>query len=324
MSHHRLIVWCVFLFAGAAASQRSPVLNARVLFPDGSPCTAGTRVRLIGHGTGNPIAERFTDSSGGVEFGEVEAGNYHLAVSGDGIEETNGGNFEVDSGRSTQVQIITVRRAANSITAIVPGNAIISIADVKIPKSAAEQFDKAVRLMSKQEWQKALERLQHALQVYPQYVQAYNNLGVVYEHLGNRESERSAFEEAVRINDHFAPAWVNLGRMAVVDRDFPYAENLLNKANALDPTDSETMLILANVELMNRHYEQAIAFSEKVHATGHASHAVAHFIAARAFESEHRIDDAESELHTFLNEEPSGARADAVRKELATITTRPN
>jgi hypothetical protein len=309
VSHHRLIVLFLFVFLDSAASQRSQVVDARVLFPDGTPCTAGIRVRLIGHGSGNPIAEKLTDTSGRVEFGEVEAGNYHLVVSGDGVQETSGGSFEVDASRGSQIQLITVRRVPNGTAASFPGGAAISVADMRIPKSAAEQFDKAVQLMGKQEWQKALERLQHALHIYPQYVQAYNNLGVVYERLGRRDSERSAFEQAVQINDHFAPGWLNLGRMAVADRDFPGAE---------------TLLILANVELLNRHYDQAIAHSEKVHAMGQSSHALVHFIAARAFESEHRKGDAENELHIFLNEEPSGARADAARKELATITTRQN
>ena len=320
MSHHRLIVLSLFLLVGSAASQRSEVLDAKVLFPDGTPCTAGMRVRLVGHG-GYPIAEKFTDTSGRVEFGEVEAGDYHLVVSGEGIQETAGDSFEVDNAPSNQLQIITVHRSATSAGANIAEGAAVSIADMRIPKSAAEQFDKAAQLMGKQVWQKALERLQHALQIYPQYAQAYNNLGVVQEHLGNRESERSAFEQAVQINDHFAAAWLNLGRMAVVDRNFPGAETLLDKANALDPSDSETLLILANVELLNRHYDQAIAHSERVHAMGQASHALVHFIAARAFESEHRKGDAENELHIFLNEEPSGARADAVRKELAAITT---
>lgn len=323
MSHHRLIVLFLFVFMGSAASQRSQVVDARVLFPDGSPCAAGVRVRLMGHGSGNPISERFTDNSGGVEFGEVEAGNYQLVVSGDGIQETAGGSFAVEGGRSNQIQIVTVQRTAKSRPSI-SGSAVISVADIRIPKSAAEQFDKATRLMGKQEWQKALERLQHAIKICPQYVQAYNNLGVVYERLGNRDSERSAFEQAVQINDHFAPAWLNLGRMAVADRDFPGAENLLDKANTLDPSDAETLLILANVELLNRHYDRAIAHSKRVHAMGPSSHALVHFIAARAWESEQRLGDAESELHVFLNEEPSGARADAARKELATIATRQN
>ena len=196
-------------------------------------------------------------------------------------------------------------------------------ADMNIPKAAHKQFDKASESITREEWKKAIGQLDRAIEIYPQYVEAYNNLGVVYARMGDRTSERTALQKAVGLNDHFAPAWVNLARMAIVDRDFPTAETLLNKASALAPTDFQTLLILANVELMNLHYDQAIANCRKVHSMGQDSHALVHFIAARALEHEGRIPDAADELETFLKEEPSGVRADAARRELASLQRQP-
>jgi len=52
-------------------------------------------------------------------------------------------------------------------------------------------------------------------------------------------------------------------------------------------------------------------------------HALAHYIAARAWEHENRPAEALTELQTFLQEEPSGPRADAVRKEIAGLQNQP-
>jgi tetratricopeptide (TPR) repeat protein len=305
---------------GASLAQfRSGSLKVRVTFTDGRPCTIKVRVQLMVSAGNTPVAESYTNDSGLTDFDEVEVGNYHLVVSGEGIEQTDSGMFEVDSRRGTQFQTVSVKRTEEASKKAGPGAPVVAVGDMNIPKAAVKEFDKASDLIAKQEWKKAIIQLNRALALCPRYVQAYNNLGVVYARIGDRTSERTALQKAVTLNDHFAPAWVNLARMAIVDRDFSTAETLLEKATTLTPTDSQTLLILANVELMNLHYDQAIANCRKVHSLAQDSHALVHFIAARALEHQSRISDAANELHTFLREEPSGIRADAARKELASL-----
>jgi len=174
---------------------------------------------------------------------------------------------------------------------------------------------------AKGNWQKALERVNKAIAICPHYAEAYNNLGVVYDHLGDRVRNREALQQAVNLNDHLAPAYVNLARIAIVDRDFPQAEALLNKATAIDPADPPTMVLLANAELLNQHYDQALAVCRKAHSIG-GTHALVHYVAARVFEHENRPAEALAELQVFLSEEPSGPRADEARNEMAELQQR--
>lgn len=306
------------LFVGQAAGQglRTGNLKIRVTFTDGRPCTIKVRVQLMVSAGSTTVAESYTNDEGLTDFDDVEIGNYHVFVSGEGIESTDSGLFEVDNRHGTQFQTVTVRRTEEANQKAAAGGPMVDVADMNIPKAARKQFNKASGSISREQWQKAIEQLNLAVTIYPQYVQAYNNLGVVYARIGDRASERTALQKAVSLNEHFAPAWVNLARMAIAERDFPTAETLLDKASALAPTDSQTLLILANVELMNLHYPQAIASSQKAHALGQDSHSLVNFIAARAYEHESQLPDAVTELRTFLKEEPSGVRADAARKEL--------
>jgi tetratricopeptide (TPR) repeat protein len=312
----------LLLLGSSAAQMRTGNLHVRITFTNGQPCTIKVRVQLMLSAGSTSVAENYTNDQGLADFDEVEIGNYHLVISGEGIEQTDSGMFEVDNRHGTQFQTVTVRRTEEATQAKSSG-AMVAVQDMNIPKPALKQFNKASDLIASQDWKKALDRLNRALAIYPGYVQAYNNLGVVYGRLGDRSSERTALQKAVSLNDHFAPAWVNLARMAIVDRDFPSAETLLEKATGLDPTNSETLLILANVELMNLHYQQAIANCQKAHSLGQDSHSLVHFIAARAFEHESQIPKAVSELKTFLKEEPSGIRADAARKELTSLQRLP-
>lgn len=327
MSSRRLpaLLFPLLLVCSAAAQFQAGTLKVRVTFLDGRPCNLQVRVELMSSASTSPVAEGYTNDAGMVQFNNVEIADYHAVVSGEGIIETDSGMFEVDNRRGSQYLYVSVKRTADAsqASANLPGSSLVAAADLNIPAGAAKQFDKATELMARKEWKKAMVRLRQALALYPRYAAAYNNMGVAYAGLGDRGSERAALQMAIKLNDHFAPAFANLARMAIVDRDFPGAETLLEKATAIDPTDLPAIVLLANVELLDRHYELAIANSRKAHSLGQSSHSLVHYIAARAFEHQNRPADAATEFQTFLSEEPSGARADAVRKELASLSVAP-
>ncbi|MGA8764939.1 MAG: tetratricopeptide repeat protein [Candidatus Sulfotelmatobacter sp.] len=271
------------------------------------------------------MAETYTNDSGMTEFSNLEIGNYHLIISGQGVQETDSGVFEVDPRRVGQTFDVTVRRAQDDDAEHNPqAGGTVNTSDQNIPKNAAEEFDKATVLMGKKEWNKAIEHLHRALAIYPQYAAAYNNLGVIYANLGDRPREREALGKAISLNDHFAPAFVNLARMAIADRDMPEAASFLNKATAADPTNAQTLVLLANVELLLGHYDPAIASCRKAHSLSQDSHALAHYIAARAFEHQSRVPEAVDEFQTFLKEEPTGKRSESVRKELSHLQGLPH
>lgn len=292
-------------------------LKIRVVFSDGHPCNLKVLVQLMLSAGSTNVAESYTNDEGLTSFDDVAIGSYHVVVSGDGIQTTDSGMIQVDNRHGTQFETVTVRRSDEEKSAA--GGPMVSVTDMKIPRAARKQFNKASDMIAREQWVKAANQLKRALALYPDYVQAYNNLGVVYARTNDRDKESVALEKAIKIDGHFAPAWVNLARLAIADRDFAAAESELNRAITLDPANPDTLLIRANVELMNLHYSQAIADCQRVHSIGRDSHSLVHFIAARAYEHENQIPQAVSELHTFLQEEPSGARADAARKELATL-----
>jgi tetratricopeptide (TPR) repeat protein len=217
---------------------------------------------------------------------------------------------------------IKVKRASDPEHTGVPVSPFVAAADLAIPVRAQKEFDKANELVAKQDLTQAIQKLDKAIADYPAYAGAYNNLGVIYARMGDRDREREALQKAISINDHFAPAYVNLGRMDISTGDFPGAESLLNKASSLDPTDAMTLVLLTYSEFMDRHIDQAIATSVKAH-TLTGPHAFAHQLAASAYEQKRDAADAIAELEQFLKEEPQGARADVASKELAAVRAIP-
>jgi len=211
---------------------------------------------------------------------------------------------------------------ANFSHALPPGS-FISVVDLNVPSEAAKEFEKGNRSIAKQDWSKAAESLHKAVALYPAYAAAYNNLGVVYSHLGDRDQEREALQRAVSLNDHLALAYLNLGRMNMEAGNFPDAEILLNKASTLAPNDAVTLILLAYVEWTEQHFEAAVAVCRKAHAL-RAGHGFTHRVAARVYEREKRISAAIDELQLCLKEEPAAPWAEAVRKELAMLQAIPH
>ncbi len=298
-------------------------VRVRIVFPNGRRCQTRVRIVLMEGSSTTPVATTISNDDCMAGFDNVAVGTYHAIVSGEGIVETDSGSFDVDARKVSQSLEITVKTKVDSSeeTTQPLGGPTVAAVDLNIPDKAKKEFDKANELIARQDWKQAQERLTKAVDIYPKYASAYNNLGVVFGHLGERAQERASLQKAISINDHFAPAYVNLGKMAIVDRNFPEAEDFLTKATALDP-NNQTLVLLANVELMNQHFDEALASCNRAHATPHDPHALVHYIAARALEDKNDLQGAILELQTFLQEEAAGERADAVRKELAALQTR--
>ena len=307
------------LLAGAAGAQLdagSTIRRVRVqvALANGG-CNVGTHVTLMS--LGGPFAEATANRQCEADFFNVPVGTYHLRVSGQATE-TDSGPIEMTPSASAELEVKVKRAGSVEPNYSVPASALVSASDLGIPTRARKELERANELFRKQDLMNAIEKLRKAIAIYPAYAVAYNNLGVIYARLGDREHERDALERAISIDERFALAYVNLGKMDIAVGDFPSAETALNKASGVDSAEPQTLILLAYAELMDRRFKEAVAASRKAH-TLDKPHALVHRMAASAYEQEGDPVDAIAELELFLAEEPTGSRADAARTELARV-----
>ena len=198
--------------------------------------------------------------------------------------------------------------------------AFVTVADLRVPANAAKEFEKASRFITKQDWGRATERLLRGLALYPNYAAGYNNLGAVYSQEGKNSQALEALQNAVALDDHLAPAYVNLGRLSFLENDFPGAEYFLTKAMSLaPPANADELFLLAYAELTDRHLDEALETSQRGHAARFNQHAFLHLVAANTYEQKRRVADSMSELQMYLSEEPNGPQAEKARRALATF-----
>jgi len=195
---------------------------------------------------------------------------------------------------------------------------LVTVSELSVPAKARNEFSKSLESLRKQNFTRALQELKRALAIDPAFPGAYNNLGVVYAHLGDTQQEREALEKAVACNDHFKLAYLNLARLDMVSSDFIDADIALRKVAALDPGDPTPLFLLAYSEMMQGNLSESIATANQAHALNQP-HAFAHRVAARVFERQRQFDRAMAELKMFLEEEPTSPSAADVRKELEIV-----
>ena len=319
------LIAVVLLLLGAASAQiqndSSDMvrrLRVRVAFADHAPCDSSTRVALTGS-MGFALAEGSVNGECTADFFDVPSGRYRVTVRGSDATNADDGDVEVNSVITQDVEVRARHTEQSDPSHWAPAASFISVAELGVPPAAAKEFEKANRLIAKQDWAKAAVRLQKGLSIYPKYAAGYNNLGAVYCHRGNNAQAREALQRAIALDDHLAPAYVNLGRLSFLENDYAGAESLLTKAVNLEPAaNADELFLLAYAQVTDHHLDQAIETSRKGHAK-FGQHAFLHLVAANAYEQQHRIADSISELRTFLDEEPTGPRADKVKTAIATL-----
>ncbi len=304
--------------AGSAIGNFGNV-HVRVVFPDERNAGPHLLVQLMSGSSSNIIMTTYTNDIGEAQFLGVEIGEYHVEVSGEGIQQTVSDQFEVDSRKMTQSQYVVVNRVENTVVAkpLSGHSPMVSAADLNVPDKARKEVDKANDAMAEHNWKKAQEHLEKAVALAPQYVTAYNNLGVLYDKIDDIPKEEEALSKAVELDGHFAPALVNYGKLSLRQKDPVKAEALLQKASVSDPENPEILMLLAYAQYINRHFDAAISNALQAHSLGPDHASFVHYIAARSYQQENQTQQALAQFQIFLQEEPKGPRADRVREDVA-------
>ena len=296
-------------------------IHIRVVFPDDRNAGPHLLVELMSGSSNNAIMRTYTNDVGEANFIGVTIGEYHVEVSGEGIQKGSSDQFEVDSRKMAQAAYVVVNRA-DSGTAEKPLSAhspMVSASDLNVPDKARKEVDKANDAMAERNWKKAQEHLEKAIALAPKYVTAYNNLGILYDKVNDIPKEEEALSKAVELDGHFAPALVNYGKLSLRQKDPVKAEALLQKASVADPGNPGTLMLLAYAQYINRHFDAAISSALQSHSSGPDHPSFAHYIAARCYQQQNQIQQAIAQFEIFLKEEPKGPRADHVREDVAKL-----
>lgn len=155
----------------------------------------------------------FTDSKGKFQLtGDLNRDReYTVTVAGDGRSfETTTATVRLLRGSVTYVPIF-LREYKDKRSRAAGGVVDAAGFEANVPPLARQHHDRAMRLISQNDPREAIVELTRAIEVYPKYLQALTDLGVVYLKLGNLDEAETILRKAVAANDDFQVAKVNLG-----------------------------------------------------------------------------------------------------------------
>lgn len=236
---------CLPIFAQGVGTG---TIRGRIMPADGETDLPGIiMVRVIG-----PGFQELTYASGGYfSFSGLPDGNYTFYVSASGREVVSQELLGHRSERDENLTIVIGNRAPEKN---VPprGETVVDVKTLRIPDEAQSEFQKGLRDLKGEEFQKAAAHFEKAVKIYPDFYQAHNNLGVAFIRLNRLNEAEDQFARAVEIVPDNVTDLKNLAYLRMAQKHFKEAIEPLVKAISLDSSDAKAEMYLGEAYLMTQ------------------------------------------------------------------------
>ena len=205
-------------------------IQGTIFYENGRRLDRRVKVRLRGLSTDNFM---MSDDSGSFTFRRLASGTYTVIIDAGSEFETVTENVDIIEpprrgnapGQTYTVQVMLRPKPA---VARPVGTVDASTADV--PEAVRKLYKDALDAMATGDHKKAIEQLNESLKLYPKFVPALNQLGVVYMRLKDYDKAQSALRQALELApDAFTPQ-LNFGILMIQKKDYVTAAATLQRA----------------------------------------------------------------------------------------------
>lgn len=315
-----LVLFCASLSAQNAprsGQNKGPGLTysvrGKVLDAEDHAQLVGVRVELRGF-NGGTIGAMLTREGGNFEFLNLSEGHYDLIVEWAGYHTDT---QQLDVHQSILGLSVALHRTSTANTATAtPGPSSVSARELSIPRNAHDAMDKGLALMyQKSNYQGSVKQFERAVRDYPEYYEAYTQIGIAYLHTGNTAGAEPALRKAVELSrEQYADALSWLATLLNDSRRFTEAEPLARKALELDSNSSQANAELARSLLgLNNPAEakQSALAASKLQPDNASLYLVLANVHSQLGDAPGLLED----LSNYLRLVPTGPMADKARAE---------
>jgi Flp pilus assembly protein TadD len=281
-------------------------------------------VKLVTRGM--TLTSAYTNDEGRFAFYDLPPNLYHVSVD-DPAFESVGEIVSVDplQMRNYMVNFRLTPRDDNPSTPraqVTGGNArMVSVTDYgrDIPRKALKEFEAGARAEREKQRGKAVAHYQKALEIYPGFYAARNNLGSIYLDAGDFEGARSEFEQVVKVNQSDSAAYFNLANVYLLTRRYPDALTYANAGLQKEPDSALGNFILGSIYgATGRELDAEHALLKALQLDG--SLLRARLALVNVYLAEGRSAEAADQLRLFLKLSPDDPLAPHAKQVLARLT----
>ncbi|HMF55217.1 MAG TPA: tetratricopeptide repeat protein [Pyrinomonadaceae bacterium] len=290
-------------------------IQGRVFFPSGRTVDHRLKVTMTSVGTADFFT--YTDDSGAFAFRRLSNGTYMITVDA-GREYLLARETVViaEPSRRTSIgQVFTVQLQLQIRDEESNRAALLDAALVNVPKPARDEYQKAIQSEHEGDSKKALEHLKNAVNIYPQFMLAYNELGVQYFRLGQLDDAAAALNQAVRVDPTAFSPRLNYGIVLFYKKQYQDADTHLAHALSINETSARahlfrgrTFIRLNDLARAEREFLRAVALG------GSADINEAHRFLGGIYREQGNYARAVEQLETYLKLVPNTHDAEQIRQ----------
>jgi len=177
-----------------------------------------------------------------------------------------------------------------------PGDTV-STRELLIPPKATKELQRSQTALHSGDIRSSAQHLEKALQIYPHYLEAHNNLGSRYIELHEYEKAAAEFQKAIDLDPRIVQPFNNLSVALFLRQRYRDAEAAARRALDLDPHNSTAQYMLGCVlATEKRNPSEAM---ELLHRT-EVEFPDARLLLAQILLRQGVVNEAKNELHSYL------------------------
>jgi len=217
---------------GIPGAIREYVIAGSVRRDDTDELLPGVRVQLLAAAGNVASSTVLTNASGEFSFGQFTAGEYEIVAEKDGFQSAR---LPVEVTRYDQPNLVVHLRkqpvAAN------PAGDATTAHQLAIPQKALTAFEKGVAKADyRGDYKGAVQEFQRAINNYPDYYEAYAELGTAYVRLKDFRKAEKALRQSIEISEQkYAPPLMLLSMLLNDQSRSGEAEPVARQVIAADP-----------------------------------------------------------------------------------------
>jgi tetratricopeptide (TPR) repeat protein len=259
----------------------------------------------------------FSDDMGRYQITELPRGRYSLSAVNREAPNLVADQADVDTGRGfqTRISVNLYLRQRSDETTESTSSPVVSTkeASQKVPKAAEKAFDEGVKAGSSQKLDKALTALSKAIELYPEYFQAFAERGHVRLAMGRPSEAAEDFSRALGINPVYGPALRGAGICKFEQGNYAEAVKDLESASSVEPNLGRTFLLLGVAYLSTNRPEAARSALARAVSVDPKGSTRAHVHLANLAIQENQPQEAIAQLDAYLADAPNAPDAEKVR-----------
>jgi tetratricopeptide (TPR) repeat protein len=303
--------------AGWASGQfvNTGSIRGKVVQPNGNPFNEAIQVRL--ENIRGVKSTTFTDNQGQFNFFGLNPGIYQVVVDGDNRQDGANVTVEVFPNSPSIATVIVRERTLD------PSKKATTVSTVelgqKVPSAAQKEFERGSNFAKQGKIESAITHYRKAIEIYPNFLMAHNNLGVQLMTLGKLDEATEELRKAIEIDPKAFNPRLNLGMVLVKQHNFAEGATELRKALSIDSTSASAhfYLGLGLVGMDDSH--GAEKEFKAAYSLGGSKYALALFHLGELYLSRGEREAALKAFEHYLTESPNASNATHVKQMIAML-----